>query len=214
MGCYYRTNLRCTKPEIIASGSSFAQSTKSEIINTDENEIHYFTNNDVLHEELLDLSKEHPDVSFTAKTWCDSEYYAQIVWTLIYTNGSYEKVNREPRYLFSWSCTGAVDDSMIEEFRRRISQFLDRSAPHKLFPQKERENKCPSGQYYNDGLIAYVKFIWETEDYRFTAENKHGYLIKIKYESKDKENLKRLRIDNKILREQLNDTNDNFDIPF
>jgi hypothetical protein len=203
MGYSYRTNLRCTRPELIASGSTFAQSTYSEIIEKVEDEIHFITRAGDIHEDLKKLSKQHPDVSFTAKTWNDCDFYDRTIWTIVHKNGDYKQIDATPEYVFLGPGEPECDESLSEEMRNKVSHFLDEIKPHTLFSESG-----DSSQYYGDGLRAYFSFIWETEDHRFIAENKHGYMIQIKYESKDKENLERLRVINKSLRAQLNRKDD------
>lgn len=214
MSDYSRTNLTCTRPEIIASGCTFVQASDSELIGNKGNEMHFTTHGDNMHEELLKLSIEHPGESFSARTWNDSDYYYRIIYTVTYKNGHYQEINSEPGYVFCGPSLDSVDDSLSEEFQQKILCFLKEINPPKLFSQGSEEEEFPKGQYLKDGLRAYITFERETEDHRFIAENKHGYMIEIKYQSKDKENLKRLRLDNEILRKQLNESDDYDNFPF
>jgi len=209
MGQYYRTNLRCSQPELIASGSSFERSSYSEIIDIVKDEFHYLTRAGDIHKDLQELSKQHPDVVFSARTWCDSDYYDRHIYTLVYNNGEYKDVDASPGYVFAGPSEADLDKALPEEMRNKLSQFLDEIKPHTLF-----SDSGDSSQYYRNGLQAYFSFIWETEDHRFTAENKHGYMIYINYESKDKENLERLRADNSSLRAQLDRKDGYNDLPF
>lgn len=209
MGYCYRTNLKCTKPELISPGSTFEQSTYSEIIKVVGDEFHYITRAGDIYDEILNLSKEHPDVVISARTWNVSEFFEQIEYKLIYSNGTCEEIGSEPRYQISYPNLSEEASTFCDEFADKIFDFVKKNPPYKLLHPNSSRDYHPASQYRDDRFEAYLKFKWENEDHRFTAENKHWYLIEIKYESKDQENLKRLRSENEMLKKQLHSGNGN-----
>ncbi len=200
MGYYSRTNLRCSRPELIASGSTLNKKYNSNIIGCNGDAIHFLTRKFFLHEDILKLSEDNPDVTFTAITWNASEYYEQIVYTIIYSNGKYEEIGSKPNYQVSYPQLSEEATTYCNEFIDKILDFVENYPPHDLIPQMGNEDHNPSSQFRDNGLEAYLKFTWENEDHRFNAENKHWYLFEINYESKDQENLKRLRTEKDMLK--------------
>ena len=214
MGYYYRTNLTCTDPDLIASGSTFNQKIiYYEIIGTKGSEIQYISRIGPLHDEVIKLSLQHPNEEFHITTWNNSEILFCKKYTGVIHNGEYKETQIEPRYVIVGPQIGQVDNSLVVQFREKLSKYLEKVKKGSKGSDNRIHYNIPDPNITFDGLKVIAKFIWETEDHRFIAENKHGYMIEIKYESKDKENLERLRLDNKILMEQINKKDDD-NLPF
>ncbi len=213
MGYYFRTNLSCTNPELIESGSTFNQKTYSEIIGTNGNEIHYINWKATMYDEVIELSIQNPGEEFYISCWYD-DFYSSTKYTGVIKNGEYHETKVEPIYMFSYPSNLKVDSKLIDEFVQKITQYLDDVKYYKEDSDKIVYYNLPDNSPNKNGLKSYITFTWETEDHRFIAENKHDQLIEIKYESKDKENLKRLKRENEILKEQVNDTSEYPELPF
>ena len=166
-----------------------------------------------MYTEVEELSLLYPEEEFFITSWNDSDYYDRKRYTGVFINGDYEETKVEPEYTFFGPSEQNVDSTLINEFVQKMSKFIDKAISQKDDPSSVTNYLIPDNSQDKDGFKTYITFQWETEDHRFIAENKHGYMIEIQYESKDKENLERLRLDNKILMEQINKKDDD-NLPF
>ena len=213
MGYTYRTNLSCTNPELLASGSTFNQTTKSEIIKIKGNEVHYHTYCDTMYDELLELSIKYPKEKFFITYW-DDDYYSCEQHSGVFSEGIYHETTIDPKYRFQYSKNTGADQNLVDEFIDKISKYLDAKKYQKDHSDPMIYYQIPNAEECHDGLKASVKYIWETEDHRFIGENIYYHVIEISYENKDKENLKRLKLENENLKHQLDDTIGFDDLPF
>jgi len=191
MADWTRTNLSCTNPEIISSGSTFYKNTDSILLGSEDNVFHYLTDSSFMHEELIELSKIHPDQTFTATTWEDTEYYDRVIWRVIYHSGKWNEISKKPGYVFTYPINS--DEELTKKFMARINLYLERIERTRHNIKGEKEFDLISHEKDNDGFSSYLTITWENQDHRFIATNKYGYMFEIEYQNKDKENLQKLK---------------------
>ncbi len=213
MSEYLRLKLSSTKPEILASGSTFNKSTKLEILKIIGGEVHFDAHKNEMYDEILGLSKEYPDEKFFI-TYRDYDYYSSYEYSGVFSNGTYHKTTIQPLYLFQTKGKVDVDRELVDEFVDKILKYLDEKKYKKDDTDPMIHYQVPDVEELCNGLKTSVKFIWETEEHRFIGENIYCRVIEISYENKDKENLKRLRNENANLRNQLECQGDFNDLPF
>lgn len=194
-----RTNLKCSNPELISKGSEFSINSKSEILDSQDREMHFFSRFGGMKDDIEELSKKYPDEIFTADMWID-DYYGSDVHTYQIISGVSECTKQRPGYGFSYKSN--VDSVLVKPFMDKISAYLNNyfstfeSSVYEIPPIHDNELQ-------EDGLHSYLTFAWETENHRFTGINRYDYLIEILYENKDKENVEKLRKDVTRLKEKL-----------
>lgn len=191
MADWTRTNLSCTNPEIISSGSTFQKNTKSKLLGSNDNIFHYLTERDSMHEEIIELSKVHPNQTFTATTWDDTAYYFRVLYTTVYHRGMHHEINMKPGYVFSYPCM--LDEELKRRLIAHIKLYLERIEKTTYNKYGEKDFDLISHKEDIDGFSSYLTITWENEDHRFIATNKCGYMFDIEYKSKDRENLQKLR---------------------
>lgn len=213
MSDYTITILSCTNPELLASGSTFNQSTKSEIAKIKENEVHYHTFRNTMYDELLELSVKYPKEKFFVKYW-DDDIYSCEQHSGVFSEGKYHETSIDLQYSFHVDRSIDVDRELVDEFIGKISKYLDSIKYQKNHSDPMIYYNIPNAGESHDGLKASVKYIWETEDHRFIGENIYFHVIDISYENKDKENLKRLKFENMELKHQLDNPRGFDEVPF
>ena len=213
MSDYARLTLASTKPEILASGSTFNQNTKSEIVEINNSVVHYRASRKEMYDEIIELSKEYPDEKFFITYW-DDDFYVPNEYSGVFFDGTYHKTTIKPLYRFQIDVNIDVDRQLVDEFLEKIFNYLDEKKYKKDNSDPKIYYHVPNVEEVNDGLKASLKFTWETEDHRFIGENIHSRVIKISYENKDKENLEKLKSENSYLRQQLDSPIEYQDLPF
>lgn len=188
MGYYSRTNLSCTKPELIASGSTFNQNTNSELLEVKDGEAYYRTLKTTMHHEVDELSKLHPEETFTLTLWWDEDYYHCIKCTGIFIEGIYKQIKLEPIYVFLGPEVGAVEDELINRFKDVVMKYVNRIDLIRNDPEEgpvfERLN---DQNFFGEDFQSHFQIIWENRKHKFIGTNDFGHLIEIKYERKDPE---------------------------
>lgn len=211
MGYYSITNLSCTNPKILSSGSTYNQNTNSEFLGIENGKSHYRTWKSNMHQEILELSELHPDETFTETWWWDENYLKRILWTGVYFNGKYKELKMEPGYVFIEPSKGIVDDNLVKRFSEHVMLYVERINLIEEDPEKGTKFNFLSHEMDGDGFCSHISITWENADHKFTAINKVGYMINIEYEKKEPMKNELEEIDN----ESGIGTNEDFiDFPF
>ena len=80
MSYYSHTILKCTKPDIIASGSTFVSETESIFHETINGQSHFYTWRNTMDDEIVKLSTRHPEETFTTECHWDNESPNSLIY--------------------------------------------------------------------------------------------------------------------------------------
>ena len=72
-----RTNVKCTNPDLIASGSTFNKKWEKFLLGIESGYTQYYCGGEYINDALFQLSMEYPHDTFTGVTWI-----AQIITTV------------------------------------------------------------------------------------------------------------------------------------
>lgn len=214
MGYDVRTNLLCTNPTIIFSGSTFSQKWAKSLMEIDKGVFKYCSRGYSLHDDLVDLSKQYPNESFTGITWEDSNIYNRIKYTLIFKNGGCKQVNCEPGYVYGFNNDNYYEmpTDLFERFKKHLDRYIER-----IDIVRENIEEGVVFDFLNnnpdeDGFMSYYTITWENDEHKFTATRRFTSEITIKYEKKQSSANKRQEIE-----KELKESNEDYstdDLPF
>ena len=186
MGFNYYTKLSCTNPEIIASGSTFNQKTNSELFEIVNGEVEYITRNSHMHNEILELSKLHPNETFTLTMWCDEDLYECVQFTNEYTNGEFQVLKVEPRYIFFRRSTKDKQmNQLTDKFIEHVNRYLKRIDIIKKAPNGDTVFDIITDEEDENGFWSSFTVTWQNNEHKFTAEKNGISYITIEYEKKE-----------------------------
>lgn len=185
MGYYSCTKLSCSKPEIIASGSTFNQNTTSELLEVKDGKAIYRTWKRSMLNEIYDLSELHPEETFTTTWWWDEDYYTRTFWTGVFINGKYKEVKVEPGYSFFQDTVRSVDEELINRFKDVLMKYVERINIVREDPEEGIVFDFLNEQnFFDDDFRSHFQIVWENKEHKFTGTNKIGLSFDIKYETK------------------------------
>lgn len=188
MGYYSSTKLSCTRPELIASGSTFNQNTESELLEVKDGKALYRTWKSSMHNEIEELSRLYPEETFTITWWWNEDYFTRILWTGVFINGKYKEVKEEPGYSFFQNDVGSVDKELINRFQDVLMKYVERINIVREDPDEGTIFDIINDQnFFDDDFRSHFQIIWENKEHKFTGTNKDGFIFDIKYEMKDPE---------------------------
>jgi len=191
MGFYVGTKVSCTKPELLATGSTFNQEWLDSIERIEDGITFYHCWKKYFNYALAELSRINPEVTFSGCTWIDDDYYDAVDLTFILKNGFYDYVDKAPHYqiLFPF-----IEDeeyiSLKNRFQKHIENYLQRID----IIRKDSENGVVF-DFLNDieeqdGFSSYFTITWENEYHKFTATKRATSHVMVDYERKTPENAK------------------------
>ncbi len=183
MGYYRGTKVKCTKPELFYTGSTFNKEWKDFIIDVKSGVTEYYCAKEYLNNALRELSKEHPEVTFSGITWIDDDYENAIDYTFILKAGSYEYVKMAPHYQIFFPIIKDEDyKRLAEKFSEQIHHYLNRidlviedvgdESTFDFLNDKEDE----------EGFKSYVTITWENEYHKFTATKRFTSHVIVDYQ--------------------------------
>ena len=183
---YYRgTRVTCTDPDLIASGSTFNQEWKDFILAIKNGETIYHCRKEYLNDAIVELSKQHPDVTFTGVTWTDDDFEDCVEFTSIIKNGKVDVVNMAPHYQILFP---VIDDaeynSLIDRFKEHIDQYLKRLDIVREDPEDGVAFDFLNDKKEKDGFKSYYTITWENDEHRFTATKRYTSHVIVGYEKK------------------------------
>jgi hypothetical protein len=176
------TTLSCSNPDLIASGSTFINNNKEQIISSAEDEVEFKHYCGDLFDELKEISNYHPNDRFHLNVFDYLDIHNCVEWELILDNGEFEQLSSKPKYLLSGKKTVEVDSTIKEEFENKIYKFLEKYPPHTLLPKGENNDSDGAPQYHDGDMSVYLTFKWKNKKYEISAKNEFGYLVETKYE--------------------------------
>ena len=208
MGYYRGTKVSCTNPDLIASGSTFNKEWSNFIVSIESEFTYYHCRKEYLNDAIVELSKQHPDVTFTGVTWTDDDFEDAVEFTSIIKNGIEDVVKMAPHYQILFP---VIDDeeynSLTDRFKEQIDLYLNRLDIVREDPKEGVVFDFLNDIKDNDGFRSYYIIVWEDGRQRFTATKRYTSQVIVDYQKKDPYKNKLLDID----KNQLNTNKDKSD---
>jgi hypothetical protein len=184
MGYNRGTRVSCTNPDIIASGSTFNQEWADFILGVENGETTYLCRKEYLNDALIELSKQHPDVTFSGVTWTDDDFEEAIDFHFVIKDGIREFVNETPHYQILFPVIDNAEyNSLQPKFVEQINKYLKR-LDIVVIDSEEIVFDFLNDKEDKDGFKSYYTIIWENNEHRFTATKRYTSQIIVGYEKK------------------------------
>jgi len=191
MGYYVRTDLQCTNPELISSGSTFYNEWSHELMGIENGITSYYCRKQYLNEAVKELSKLHPEETFTGKTWVDDNFEDFRKYTVIIKEGEESVVDMEPGYTY---ISEPIDDEdyerLIKDFKIHLDAYIKRIDIFNKDSEVGFEYDFLNDKPDSNGFSSYYTIVWENDVHKFVATKRFNSLITIHYERKDGKKLK------------------------
>jgi hypothetical protein len=188
MGYYRGTRVSCTKPELLASGSTFNQKWADFIVSIMSGVTYYHCRKEYLNDAIVELSKQHPDVTFTGVTWTDDDFQDSVEFTSIIKNGKEEEVKIAPHYQILFP---VIDDDEYNRlsirFGDHIELYLNRLDIIKDDPIEGQVIDILNDKKDEEGFKSYITITWENDKHRFTATKRYTSQVIVDYHRKKPE---------------------------
>jgi hypothetical protein len=173
----YCFKITCNDKVHIKPGSSLVTRFENCNLTRGEDYLEFYTNPNYAEKALINYTMMFPEIIITAVVISD-DIYNNTEWTLEFQNGKYEQIDEKSLWTIAGPVGGTCDESISKDFRRKIHDFLNVHVQSKLF-NEGNENKTSKTIFEKDGLKVSLKFEYETENYRLTANNTCCDLIEI-----------------------------------
>ena len=185
MGYYVRTDLKCTNPELISSGSTFNEEWSHELKEIKNGVTSYCCKKQYLNDAVKELSKSHPTETFTGRTWINDNILEYRIYTAIIKNGIESIVDVEPGYSFLFP---PIDDeeyqSLIEEFKKHVDNYLKRIDLFHKGSDQGFEYNFLNDKVDDNGFKSYYTITWGNDKHIFTATRRYPSLVMVDYQRK------------------------------
>ena len=197
MGYCWCTDVRCTNPDLISSGSTFNKKCEEFILSIESGTSKYYCIGQDFNDALFQYSREYPRETFTGVTWNDSDYYDCIKFTLVIKNGEYKQVKCEPCYLYGLRMNGyEIPKGLFERFKKHLKRYIERIDLVHPDPIKGEVFDFLNDKEDQDGFRLYYTITWENDKHKFTATKRFISFIMVEYQKKDSEQNKITHTDN------------------
>jgi len=185
MGYRVRTNLRCTNPDLITSGSTFNKKWEKFLLGFENGFTQYYCGGEYFNDALFQLSQEYPLETFTGVTWNDSDYYDCMKFTLVIKNGDYKQIKCEPCYLYGIRMNKyEIPEGLFERFQKHIERYIERIDLVHRDPNKGEVFDFLNDKEDLDGFRSYYTITWENDKHKFTATRRFTSQIMVEYQKK------------------------------
>jgi hypothetical protein len=185
MGYRFRTNVRCTNPGLIASGSTFNIKWGKFILGIRSGITQYYCGGDYLNSALLEFSRKNPQEVFTGVTWNDSDYYDCKKYTLIIKNGEYEQVKCEPFYVYGFRINDyEIPEGLFERFEKHLERYIERIDIVHRDTNKGEVFDFLNDKEDQDGFRSFYTITWENDKHKFTATRRFTSQVMVDYQKK------------------------------
>ena len=182
MGYYVRTDLKCTNPELISTGSTFNQEWSHELQEIKNGITSYCSRKQYLNDAVKELSKLHPAETFTGRTWIDDNFEEYRIYTAIIRNGIESIVDVEPGYTFLFP---PIDDEeyhgLIEGFKKHVDNYLKRIDLFHENSERGFEYDFLNDKVDDNGFKSYYTITWGNDKHIFTAKRRYPSLVIVDY---------------------------------
>jgi hypothetical protein len=126
MSYYSHTIIECSNPNLINSESTFVKETDSMFHETINGQSHFFTWRNTMDEEIVKLSKRHPEDSFTTECHWDKESPNSLIYKDEFKNGIQKLLGVEPEYFFCRPVNEYPNKKHFETFQNHVLKYLSR----------------------------------------------------------------------------------------
>jgi len=185
MGYYRGTKVSCTNPSILASGSIFNQEWSDFLIRIESGVTYYHCRKEYLNDAIVELSRQHPDVTFTRVTWTDDDFEDSIEFTTIIKNGKEDDVKMAPHYQILFP---VIDDeeynSLTHRFQEIIDLYLSRIDILRADPTEGFVFDFLNDKKDRDGFKSYYTITWENDEHVFKATKRYTSQVVVDYRRK------------------------------
>ena len=180
-----RQKVSCTNPELLATGSTFNQEWVDSIVSIKDGVTFYHCSKTYLNDALAELSRSHPEVTFSGCTWIDDDFEDAKDYTFVLRNGIYEYVDMAPHYQILFP---VIEDeeykSLQSRFVRQIEIYLQRFDIIKKIPEEDIVFDFINDKEDQDGFVSYFTITWENEIHKFTATKRFTSMVIVDYQRK------------------------------
>jgi hypothetical protein len=184
MSYWAYTVLECTNPELISSGSTFVNESHSELLTIHNGKSHFSTWKNTMDDEIIELSKKHPEETFTAECHWANEYYDRIIYYFEYRNGKCKDLGIKPGYMF-FLITGEIPNKEESSaFINHVCKYLERLDIVKKKDGGFIIDKLNDEEDKN-GYESYFTITYENDLYKWTAEKRGISYIRVTVEKKE-----------------------------
>jgi hypothetical protein len=185
MSYYSYTILECTNPDLISSGSTFVkESLYSLLVKIENGKSHFITNRNIMDGEIFELSKKHPEETFTAEWHWDEDDCNCILYSFECKNGEFRKLAIKPGYIFIFPQRQIYSREQFSAFKDHVIKYLER-----LDLVKEKDGKFKIDKLNNEkdqhGYESYITITYENDLYKWTATKKWISWIEVTFEKKE-----------------------------
>ena len=185
MGYNRGTRVSCTNPGIIASGSTFNQEWGNFILGIENGETTYLCRKEYLNDAIVELSKQHPDVTFTGVTWTDDDFEDCVEFTSIIKNGKEHVVNMAPHYQILFPVIEDDDyKALTSRFKEVIDLYLNRIDIVREDPDEGVVFDFLNDKKDAEGFKSYYTIMWENDEHIFSATKRYTSQVIVGYEKK------------------------------
>ncbi len=189
MGYYRGTKVKCTKPELLLTGSTFNKEWNDFIINVKDGITEYYCSKEYLNDAIIELSKQHPYETFTGVTWTDDDYEDAIEYTSLIKNGEVELVKIAPYYQIFFPEINDVDyHSLKGRFKEQINLYLNRIDLVNEGKDDESVFDILNDKKDEEGFKSYFTITWENDKHIFRATKRFTSMVVVDYQRKNPEN--------------------------
>ena len=134
------TKIRCSRPELVNSGSEFYRKWDGLIHSERDGMVVILSENYHLIEDLKRLSSENPEVTFTGITWSSVGLLENGTWIVVFQAGVEIDVKLEPFYHIP-KLAKQTDDKDFLELLPQFKQDLRLSFERFDLPDQDIENE-------------------------------------------------------------------------
>ena len=196
MGYYRGTKIKCSKPELLFTGSTFNSEWKDFIVGIESGVTFYHCRKNYFNNALAELSRSNPEVIFSGCTWIDDDYYDAIDYTFVLVNGTYEYVDMAPHYQILLPVINDEEyNSLANRFVKQIEIYLQRID----IIRKDSENEVffdfLNDKEEQDGFVSYFTITWENDIHKFTATKRFTSHVIVDYQRKNPVEKEQTKID-------------------
>ena len=183
MSHYSHTIIECTRPELIASGSTFVKESESMFHETIKSKSHFFTWRKTMDEEIASLSAGHPEETITSECHWDKDSPNSLIYKKEYKNGIQKLLGVEPEYFFCLPHNVKPDKKHIAIFKEHVLKYLTRlDVVNKVAGEYEIDRL--DGQRDKHGYISNITITCENDKYIWSAEKNGSAYISVSVETK------------------------------
>jgi len=213
MGYRLGTKVKCTKPELLISGSTFYNEWEDFLFEVKDGVTEYCCQKNYLNDALAELSRNNPEVTFSGCIWIDDDFENARDFTFILKNGIYDYIDMAPHYQILFP---VIEDdeynSLKDRFVRQLEIYLKRIDVIRKDAEEEVVFDFLNDKEGQDGFVSYYTITWENDIHRFTATKRYTSQVIVDYQRKSPYKKEETKIEENHTYDNQDDMYDN--LPF